>query len=247
MKVCQKVRAKGTTTYNEVADELVAELCPPGAAASPDQQYEQKNIRRRVYDALNVLMAMQIISKERKRIQWLGLAAPPAEDSPDLEQEKADCRQRISEKTQQLKDLVLRQIAFKNLVERNKALEETEGPPEAGSSVQLPFLVVNTKKKTVIDCSISSDKREYLFNFNDTFEIHDDIEVLKRMGMTLGLDSGTCGEEDLGKAAAMLPPSLAAFIEQVALEAAGALDGPEPSPDRLDRPLDQLETTWESP
>jgi hypothetical protein len=27
---------------------------------------------------------------------------------------------------------------------------------------------------------------EYLFNFNDKFEIHDDIEVLKRMGMVLG-------------------------------------------------------------
>jgi hypothetical protein len=27
---------------------------------------------------------------------------------------------------------------------------------------------------------------EYLFNFDDRFEIHDDIEVLKRMGMVLG-------------------------------------------------------------
>lgn len=26
MKVCEKVRKKGTTTYNEVADELVAEF-----------------------------------------------------------------------------------------------------------------------------------------------------------------------------------------------------------------------------
>ena len=29
MKVCEKVKAKGTTTYNEVADELVAELTDP--------------------------------------------------------------------------------------------------------------------------------------------------------------------------------------------------------------------------
>mgnify|MGYP002224311383 CR=1 FL=1 len=27
---------------------------------------------------------------------------------------------------------------------------------------------------------------EYLFNFDDKFEIHDDIEVLKKMGMVLG-------------------------------------------------------------
>ena len=29
-------------------------------------------------------------------------------------------------------------------------------------------------------------RMEYLFNFDDTFEIHDDIEVLKRMGLALG-------------------------------------------------------------
>lgn len=27
MKVCKKVEEKGTTTYNEVADELVEEVC----------------------------------------------------------------------------------------------------------------------------------------------------------------------------------------------------------------------------
>ena len=29
MKVCEKVESKGTTTYNEVADELVAEFSKP--------------------------------------------------------------------------------------------------------------------------------------------------------------------------------------------------------------------------
>ena len=55
---------------------------------------------------------------------------------------------------------------------------------------QLPFIIVNTSKETVIDCSISNDKREYLFNFDDTFEIHDDMEVLKRMGLGFGLERG---------------------------------------------------------
>ena len=40
---------------------------------------------------------------------------------------------------------------------------------------------------------------EYLFTFDDTFEIHDDIEVLKRMGMALGLNEATCTEENLAK------------------------------------------------
>ena len=70
--MCEKVQAKGSTSYNEVADELVSELTDPRCTSPTDQQYDQKNIRRRVYDALNVLMAMNIISKEKKEIRWLG-------------------------------------------------------------------------------------------------------------------------------------------------------------------------------
>lgn len=47
------------------------------------------------------------------------------------------------------------------------------------STIALPFIIINTSRQTVIDCQISADKREYLFNFDNAFEIHDDIEVLK--------------------------------------------------------------------
>lgn len=81
MKVCEEVKKRGKTTYNEVADALVNEFsdrgsgtaaggsagggagggAPSAAAADVSANgagYDQKNIRRRVYDALNVLMAM---------------------------------------------------------------------------------------------------------------------------------------------------------------------------------------------
>ena len=35
MKVCEKVQAKGVTSYNEVADELVAEFSDPRHMVSP--------------------------------------------------------------------------------------------------------------------------------------------------------------------------------------------------------------------
>uniref|UniRef100_A0A2P2LPE8 Transcription factor-like protein DPB n=1 Tax=Rhizophora mucronata TaxID=61149 RepID=A0A2P2LPE8_RHIMU len=86
MKVCEKVESKGTTTYNEVADELVAEFADPSnSVSSPDQQqYDEKNIRRRVYDALNVLMALDIISKDKKEIQWKGLPRTSLSDIEEL-------------------------------------------------------------------------------------------------------------------------------------------------------------------
>lgn len=152
MKVCEKVQRKGTTSYNEVADELVAEFSTTDNHISPNesvsiwevnytwtewgkrnffwdfcisfptakwnssditwvypftviylfsnifvtgmflintlclqQAYDQKNIRRRVYDALNVLMAMNIISKEKKEIKWIGLPTNSAQECQNLE------------------------------------------------------------------------------------------------------------------------------------------------------------------
>uniref|UniRef100_T1JPB3 Transcription factor n=1 Tax=Strigamia maritima TaxID=126957 RepID=T1JPB3_STRMM len=222
MKVCEKVQKKGTTSYNEVADELVAEFSDPSRSMSPTEQvgdvqaYDQKNIRRRVYDALNVLMAMNIISKEKKEIKWLGLPTNSAQECLNLDAEKQKRLERIRVKTQQLQELIIQQVALKNLVQRNKQQDKLNGAPSQNSAIHLPFIVVNTNKKTVIDCSISNDKTEYLFNFDNTFEIHDDVEVLKRMGMALGLEKGEISKENLEKARQTVPKALESYVYQMA-------------------------------
>ncbi|XP_054981688.1 transcription factor Dp-2 isoform X8 [Sorex araneus] len=217
MKVCEKVQRKGTTSYNEVADELVSEFTNSNNHLAADSQaYDQKNIRRRVYDALNVLMAMNIISKEKKEIKWIGLPTNSAQECQNLEIEKQRRIERIKQKRAQLQELLLQQIAFKNLVQRNRQNEhQNQGPPALNSTIQLPFIIINTSRKTVIDCSISSDKFEYLFNFDNTFEIHDDIEVLKRMGMSFGLESGRCSLEDLRLAKSLVPKALEGYVTDI--------------------------------
>ncbi|NXQ51958.1 TFDP2 factor, partial [Anthoscopus minutus] len=215
MKVCEKVQRKGTTSYNEVADELVSEFTNSNSHLATDSAYDQKNIRRRVYDALNVLMAMNIISKEKKEIRWIGLPTNSAQECQNLEVkgEKQKRIERIKQKRAQLQELLLQQIAFKNLVQRNQQNEQqNQGPPSLTSTIQLPFLIVNTSKRTIIDCSISSDKFEYLFNFDNTFEIYDDSEVLKRMGMSFGLEAGKCSAEDLRTAKSLVPKALEGYI-----------------------------------
>ena len=47
--------------------------------------YDQKNVRRRVYDALNVLMAINIIMKDKKEIKWIGLPTNSAQELQNLE------------------------------------------------------------------------------------------------------------------------------------------------------------------
>ncbi|XP_042174319.1 transcription factor Dp-1-like isoform X5 [Oncorhynchus tshawytscha] len=215
MKVCEKVQKKGVTTYNEVADELVAEFSANDTLLSPgdSHSYDQKNIRRRVYDALNVLMAMNIISKEKKEIRWIGLPTNSAQECQSLEVERQKRLERINQKQSQLQELILQQIAFKRLVQRNRAAEQQAGrAPPPNSVINLPFIIINTSKRTVIDCSISNDKFEYLFNFDNMFEIHDDIEVLKRMGLACGLEVGQCSPEDLKEARTLVPRALEPYV-----------------------------------
>ncbi|KAG4071884.1 hypothetical protein HA402_006045 [Bradysia odoriphaga] len=210
MKVCEKVKEKGTTTYNEVADELVEEEAKGQADPA---NCDQKNIRRRVYDALNVLMAMNIISKDKKEIRWIGLPTNSAQQCNSLEKEIQTRRERVEGKEQQLRELILQHVSFKSLVNRNKEAEDRGLTPSALSAIQLPFIIVNTHKKTHINCSISNDKSEYFFKFDDNFEIHDDIEVLKRMGLLAGLDTGECSQEDIERAKTLVPKQFEKYIE----------------------------------
>ena len=101
-------------------------------------------------------------------------------------------------------------------------MEKITGTPTPNSAIQLPFIIVGTSKKTVIDCSISNDKMEYLFNFDNTFEIHDDMEVLKKMKMTMGLENGSIDEESLRRARSMVPRALQPYVDELANKGAEA-------------------------
>jgi len=200
MKVCEKVKSKGRTTYQEVADELVREFSAPEVPEGADQAYDEKNIRRRVYDALNVLMAMNIIGREKKEVRWVGLPEIlPASSTSDydakqnllalqaqkkldireLQKKKDDIKERVKAKTQHLQELLLQQIAYKNTMERNYRPEYANEE----ARVELPFIIINCRRSAVIKCEMSDKKDAVSFEFDTPFEIHDDTEILQLMCM----------------------------------------------------------------
>ncbi|CAG7912115.1 unnamed protein product [Brassica rapa] len=182
MKVCEKVESKGRTTYNEVADELVAEFALPNNDGTPpdQQQYDEKNIRRRVYDALNVLMAMDIISKDKKEIQWRGLPRTSLSDIEELKAERLSLRNRIEKKTAYAQELEEQYVGLQNLIRRNEHLYSSGNAPSGG--VALPFILVQTRPHATVEVEISEDMQLVHFDFNSTpFELHDDNFVLKTM------------------------------------------------------------------
>ena len=197
-------------------------------------KYDEKNIRRRVYDALNVLMAMEIIVKDKKMIVWNGLpgertinksdeAAPQkqtktptkeegvkrqSEQMLKLKDERARLQAEVQRKRDILKELITQDVCFTNLYQRNQArevVEMTTQPMKQDENIQdsekipLPFIVVNTNHKAAIQCEMCPKKTNASFDFTMPFEINDDNEILKRIGMN------KMTKEELGRT---LPPDL---------------------------------------
>ncbi|KAG5560831.1 hypothetical protein RHGRI_003999 [Rhododendron griersonianum] len=179
MKICSTACADALFL---VADELVAEFAEPSnSLTSPDkQQYDEKNIRRRVYDALNVLMAMDIISKDKKEIQWRGLPQTSLSDIEELKAERLGLGNRIGKKAAYLQELEEQFVGLQNLIHRNEQLYSSGNSPSGG--VALPFILVQTRPHATVEVEISEDMQLVHFDFNSTpFELHDDNYVLKAM------------------------------------------------------------------
>ena len=258
--------------------------------------------RSRVYDALNVLEAVGILAKDKKTVRWVGF---PQESQVSglsfLTQERDEARQRVRDKVAKLKALLGQQIAYHQLISRNKAaveaavaaaptalgttletMRQTESPlPQAppplatmpdvptssgghvstmpdvstpptaaaaaaaaasdasdaaaaaaaaaaalgatatdaegaasssssaaaeagagspavtagGSSsdgaralsqrIPMPFLLVSTRRPSAIDCALSDDRTRAMLTFEDAFRIHDDTQVMRRLGLHL--------------------------------------------------------------
>ena len=101
---------------------------------------------------------MNIISKEKKEIRWLGLPTNSLQECTNIEKEIKEKYERVKAKTQQLHQILLQHIAIKNLIERNRQQESMFGKPKPNSVIRLPFIVINTDRKTVVNISISNDK-----------------------------------------------------------------------------------------
>jgi hypothetical protein len=184
LKVCEKVRQLKVTSYNKVADDLVAELTSPesqrmlqGEGKRGKKLYDEKNIRRRVYDALNVLMAMGIICKEKKLITWIGLPSCMADDR---RQSKEAAEARVRQKQKALTELLTQHVCCKNLARRNSDVSR-DVPDE--SRLHPPFIVVSAAPDTVVQCDMSADKKHMIFSFSGPFAVNEDKDILRMMDL----------------------------------------------------------------
>jgi hypothetical protein len=210
LKVCEKVEGKGFTNYNEVADELVKDMLADAAVADGSAQggtpglavmasgaaigpHDDKNIRRRVYDALNVLEALGIISKSKRDIQWRGW--PPAlrkitTEKDKLEAERARIAARIQLKTATTHDVTTKAFCLSNLVLRNRdaplcvLIAAQELGMMAPNPLALPFMLIHAPEDAEVDIEITPDEKTAHLHFHHhPFSIFDDENVMGMMGL----------------------------------------------------------------
>ena len=170
-----------------------------------EEHFDEKNIRRRIYDALNVLMAIDMIVKDKKTIRWNGppslalaavspssstASASPLAPSPVpspherllvLKAERTVLQGRLEEKKALLTEQVLEYVGMRYLLERNADADGGRGGEE-DVRLYFPFILVNTDRTTTIDCEMSEKHDAVSMRYSDVFSVHDQTVVVRMVG-----------------------------------------------------------------
>lgn len=193
MRLCEKIQQKTVMTHNEIADELIADLREEHKAGQFDTPVEEKNVRRRVYDALNVLDAIGVVYKDKKHVEWVGW--PGAKCSSEsllerLQKEKEELLRSVDQKFKSTYRTSIKCFCLSNLVLRNSdaplpvLLAAHKNGVMAPNPLPLPFLMVQAPSDARTDIIVSQNQRNASLNFYDTlFQVFDDEGVMRMMGL----------------------------------------------------------------
>ena len=124
-----------------------------------NQIRDEKNVRRRVYDALNVLIAAGVLSKCGKNVIYQNMPADfqNTRKKPVESKESKQIRERIAAKRARAKELSDKKQAMENLMKRNMEKVKS-GKHECQDLLKLPFVLVQTKDSTNINIQITKKR-----------------------------------------------------------------------------------------
>ena len=66
------IKQSGQTTYKAISDQIVNEINEKSIKDEKNITKDEKNIRRRIYDSLNVMKSMKLFHRDKnsKTIMW---------------------------------------------------------------------------------------------------------------------------------------------------------------------------------
>lgn len=143
------VKRERKCTYNVICSQL--------------RLLSEKTTRRRIYDVLNIMRSLNMVSKN-KRTYFL-----VTEESFDLQSVYKKKLEEIG-KIREVKEI------FQKLVERNELTKSY------GSEIlHLPFIIIATDKNAEIHIETNEDRTFFNFKCNKELKITDDIEIIRAM------------------------------------------------------------------
>jgi len=133
IQVKQILLTRKNISYQEVAAILTREVC----GNSSERVREEKNIKRRVYDAINVLIAAGVLDKDERGVFMRN--SGESREAVDMEEEVLALRDSLRQKRTQLTDLLNRFLAVQHLIHRNAQSKEPV------DSLPFPFIVLGAE------------------------------------------------------------------------------------------------------
>ncbi|CAD7696734.1 unnamed protein product [Ostreobium quekettii] len=216
LRVMAAVKQQRRMSYTAVAEELVAEIASVARRESGEEfrdGSDNDNLRRRVYDVLNVLDAVGVIKKEEKQICWRGLPESIALLADQLRTEKAKLQEAVDEKRARLAQLAESFSALEGIVKRNEH-RPIDRCPQDVRVLPLPCIIIRAPAVGAIEVQISEDLRSVRMNFHDVpFEVHDDIYVLKSMRLHVGAGLDPTGRGPGRRARARASPMCGSILQ----------------------------------
>uniref|UniRef100_A0A7S0DAH8 E2F/DP family winged-helix DNA-binding domain-containing protein n=1 Tax=Amorphochlora amoebiformis TaxID=1561963 RepID=A0A7S0DAH8_9EUKA len=182
-KICETLARMGSATQENIIQKLY-ESFVSDTEGGPEQS--EKSIRRRIYDTLNVLMALGMVSKERQQIKWIGRTdSVSASDVRDLKKQLTEKKKILSQKRRLMEEEEHLLARTKTLIDRNKndrAKRRRFSCPER-NRLHFPFLLVEGKDYDQLSCLTSSGGRKWEIE-GSVLKIYNDFDVLKLMAGT---------------------------------------------------------------
>ena len=167
-RVMEIIKQSGKTTYKAISDQIVNEI-------NEKSSKDEKNIRRRIYDSLNV--EIDPLNEIENKNEFIEKNKENKIDSSDI----ASLKKEIKEKNKKLELLRKELIGLKNVLERN-ARENNKVPEE--EKLYFPFIVIEfpTNKDPKINVALNDNKTKAHFGFDEVISMYGDLDAVSKIG-----------------------------------------------------------------
>ena len=189
-RVMEIIKQSGQTTYKAISDQIVNEI-------NEKSVKDEKNIRRRIYDSLNVMKSMKLFHRDKnsKNIMWnydqeydpLNEIENKNEGSEKNNEFKEDSKniielkKSIKEKKEKCALLNKELIGLKNVLERNH--KEDANVPE-NNKLYFPFIVIEfqNNKEPKINIALNENQTKAHLGFDEADAMYGDLDMVSKIG-----------------------------------------------------------------